>query len=562
MNNALIRSFNIFISVFMFLMFFPSISFSDDIQYWQQKLSQAQKFMNTGNYKEALEVFQNIAENTASSFAEFQIGWIYQNGFGVKPSCQEAARWYTHSANQGSSPSLNNLYTIYYDGCPDLASNRKLALQYLEKSAQLGNSRAQSNLSRIYRDGKDVEANPYQAYDLAKKSADQGDITGLMALSDYYSKGLGVPVNLQKSFDFLNRAATIEVENFDLGNRQEARFLLAKMFHDGTGTPPNNAIAYKWLLLAVSGPNKMLSEQAKKYLAELEPKLSNNERETASIQAQTDDNKASIATNKDLLLALNQAIERNSTENAIDLAKLLASQNNSRAQLILGSMFYQGYGSIKKDIDEAYVLFKISCQGGEWESCLNQVSILADHNNKKDALDLISKVMKSFPKTDEARIATAKVMIKLDNFVVAEYLVRESLLNNPLNKEAKILLDSIQAKLKRSSSIKTPKVATPIPKSTKEDFIKSGISSCVSKMYEDPLSKAFSDIQINEYCDCAMNKAAEFITIDDLVTMLQNNSNKELEPIMEASSNYCVQVLTKKWSKKINEQKKVRKISL
>lgn len=90
--------------------------------------------------------------------------------------------------------------------------------------------------------------------------------------------------------------------------------------------------------------------------------------------------------------------------------------------------------------------------------------------------------------------------------------------------------------------------ATPMSEQNKKDFIRSGIKTCfVKQRQDDPLSEVLTDSQVNEHCGCVMTRATDFITLEDLGRMLKTKDNTHLTPIMETASDYCIQVLSKKW---------------
>ncbi len=88
---------------------------------------------------------------------------------------------------------------------------------------------------------------------------------------------------------------------------------------------------------------------------------------------------------------------------------------------------------------------------------------------------------------------------------------------------------------------------TPMPEQTKRDFIKSGVQSCLVKQRQDPMSKYMTESQLIDYCNCAMTRASDFITLEDIGRVLQTKSNAHLVPVMETAGNYCIQMLMKKW---------------
>jgi hypothetical protein len=88
---------------------------------------------------------------------------------------------------------------------------------------------------------------------------------------------------------------------------------------------------------------------------------------------------------------------------------------------------------------------------------------------------------------------------------------------------------------------------SPLPEQIKRDFIKSGVRSCLVNQRQDPLSKYLKESQLNEYCNCAMTRASDFITLEDIRRVLQTKSHVHLVPVMETAGNYCSQMLIKKW---------------
>lgn len=88
---------------------------------------------------------------------------------------------------------------------------------------------------------------------------------------------------------------------------------------------------------------------------------------------------------------------------------------------------------------------------------------------------------------------------------------------------------------------------TPMPEQYRTNFIKGSVQSCLTTMQNAPLSKHLTDLQRSEYCNCAMTRAADAISFEDLQRVIQTKSNEHLRPVMEASGNYCMGTLSKKW---------------
>ena len=73
-------------------------------QYFQQQ-----------DYASALTWYRRAAEQGNAAAAN-SIGWLYQNGWGVKQDYGEAADWYRKAANQGEATAQCNLGWLYRSG--------------------------------------------------------------------------------------------------------------------------------------------------------------------------------------------------------------------------------------------------------------------------------------------------------------------------------------------------------------------------------------------------------------------------------------------------------------
>jgi TPR repeat protein len=329
------------------------------------------------------------------------------------------------------------------EGCPGFPANPGLAVHYLEASAKAGNSRAQANLGKAYSSGTGVVKNPYLAYDLVQRSAGQNDIQGIVLLATFYMEGVGVPANYEKAYALLNGAATMNVEESDKPAKQYAQYLVAECLAEGAGVPRNATLAYKWFLLAIGGPDKELSGTARKRISDLEGMVSDMDKQQATASASAINGGSAEATVSDMRDALNQALGGKKEEDATSLARLLATKEDSVGERILGMMYKDGYGSVGQDLDEAYVLFKRSCKAGEWLACGNQVEVLQKMGRASEARALLEEVSLKAPKSDSDQLYLGQLNLYVGNFDRAESIARSILINDPINADAKALLDKI-----------------------------------------------------------------------------------------------------------------------
>ena len=117
------------------------------------------------DYKTALQEFLPPAEKGASS-AQFYLGLMYENGYGVLQDYKEAVKWYTLSAEQGESGSQNNL-GVMYDGGEGVLQDYVRAHMWFNIAASNGNELApenRDNVAKVMSSAQIVEAQ-----DLAKK---------------------------------------------------------------------------------------------------------------------------------------------------------------------------------------------------------------------------------------------------------------------------------------------------------------------------------------------------------------------------------------------------------
>jgi len=73
------------------------------------------KAYNNGKYKEAVKWFKKAA-NQGNASAQTNLGFMYDNGQGVRQDYKEAVKWYKKAANQGDAGAQYNLGFMYKNG--------------------------------------------------------------------------------------------------------------------------------------------------------------------------------------------------------------------------------------------------------------------------------------------------------------------------------------------------------------------------------------------------------------------------------------------------------------
>jgi uncharacterized protein len=115
-----------------------------------------------GDYETALEEFLPLAQQ-GSPQARYDLGVLYDNGYGVVQDYSEAAKWYRLAAEQGYARAQYNLAGMYRlgQGVPQSYGD---ALAWYRLAADQGHARAQHNLGSMYANGHGVAQDLVQAY--------------------------------------------------------------------------------------------------------------------------------------------------------------------------------------------------------------------------------------------------------------------------------------------------------------------------------------------------------------------------------------------------------------
>ena len=90
--------------------------------------------------------------------AQFNLGFMYFSGIGVKQNFQDAAKWVRKSAEHGYAQAQDSLGVMYSQGRGVQQSYAEGA-KWFRKAAQQGLAGAQYNLGTMYTQGRGVQKN-------------------------------------------------------------------------------------------------------------------------------------------------------------------------------------------------------------------------------------------------------------------------------------------------------------------------------------------------------------------------------------------------------------------
>ncbi len=122
--------------------------------------------------------------------AQCSLGLAYQRGYvDAKPDDATARGWFEKSAELGNAKAQFMLATMYQSGAREMQDYTEAYKWYL-KAAQAGNIKAQAIVAQAYLTGRHgVPQNDAEALKWYKQAAEQGDITGADFLADAYRSG-------------------------------------------------------------------------------------------------------------------------------------------------------------------------------------------------------------------------------------------------------------------------------------------------------------------------------------------------------------------------------------
>lgn len=97
----------------------------------------ARAAMQAGNYAEAYCLWRGLAER-GDADAQYNLGWLYHNGYGLVIDDLAARRWWEKAAAQELPEALYALASLYRSGSKDIPKDGARAIDYLLRAARRG----------------------------------------------------------------------------------------------------------------------------------------------------------------------------------------------------------------------------------------------------------------------------------------------------------------------------------------------------------------------------------------------------------------------------------------
>jgi TPR repeat protein len=185
------------------------------------------------DYASALRWFLKDQKNPV---AQFNVGWIYRDGLGVKQDFTEALKWFEMAAAQGNAPAQDYIGKMYHDGL-GVRQDYAAAMSWSMKAAARDFMAAQLRIAGMYMNGEGVTQDYAATLTWFRKAA-EADIEAQIGIDDEMATGW----------------------------KAGAQFTVGRMFEAGMGTPKDIAQAINWYRSAAA----LGSAKAKAKLAELQ----------------------------------------------------------------------------------------------------------------------------------------------------------------------------------------------------------------------------------------------------------------------------------------------------
>ncbi len=194
------------------------------------------------DYAEAVKWYHKAAAQ-GDALGQSNLGWMYSYGYGVAQDYAEAVKWYRRAAEQGNARGQSALGNMYYYG-KGVDRNYAEAVKWYRKAAEQGNANGQTLLGWMYQNGHGVSRDKAEAVKWYRKAAEQGNASGQTNLGGMYHYGYGVVQDYVQAVRWYHKAAE--------QGHAAGQYNLGYMYQNGHGVDQNTAEAVRWFRKAAN----------------------------------------------------------------------------------------------------------------------------------------------------------------------------------------------------------------------------------------------------------------------------------------------------------------------
>ena len=186
----------------------------------------------------ALEWFSAAAEK-GDAVAMTKAALLLSNGVGPASDPEKVVHYLEGAAEKKEPNAMLALGQLYLSGGFGVKQDKKRAIELLQASADLGNTRAKNELGNCHHKGDGVVRNDKEAFRLFTEAAAGGNAEAIGNLGVLWWSGDGVPKkDLTKAAGLFKQAG----EKGDV----ESMYAYAQCLQNGRGVPENRAEAKRW----------------------------------------------------------------------------------------------------------------------------------------------------------------------------------------------------------------------------------------------------------------------------------------------------------------------------
>lgn len=206
-------------------------------------LDPARQALAQKNYAKALTLATPLAK-AGDPAANHLIGYLYENGLGVRPDIGAALRYYGDAAIAGDVNAQLALGVLAYEG-DGVYPDYERAVGWFRLAAAQGDPRADVRLGILYAEGVGVKQSSVAAAHHFAKAAAKGDGDGQFLLGLSWLNGDGVPQSYKK--------AAASFESAAQQGHAEAAYNLGLMFESPVLGAPDEKKAAAFMRAAAQG---------------------------------------------------------------------------------------------------------------------------------------------------------------------------------------------------------------------------------------------------------------------------------------------------------------------
>ena len=194
-------------------------------------------------YEQAVTALKGIVKeleevaNQGNLYALLFLGDLYRKGTYINKDLSKAFTNYEKAANKNHYYAQCIIGYMYEDGL-GIKKDLEKAFLWYEKSAKQDYAPAQHYIALMYYYGDGIEKNYSKAYEWCKKAAEQNYPYSLGFLGDMFYYGNGTEKDLKKAFEYYEKAASEDIT--------KAQTSLADMYYDGEGIEKNYKKAFEY----------------------------------------------------------------------------------------------------------------------------------------------------------------------------------------------------------------------------------------------------------------------------------------------------------------------------